>query len=73
MRKSNDILYSVRKYESLDKSFTKISNTVLKIVKDPYQYTIYSYLCSLFNREYGYAFPSIRKISKDTHISTKKV
>lgn len=73
MRKINDIKYSLRRYETLQGNFTQISNSVLKIIDNCYQFTIYFYLCNMFNREYGYAFPSIRTIAAETHISVKKV
>ena len=73
MRKINDIKYSLRRYETLQGNFTQISNSVLKIIDNCYQFTIYFYLCNMFNRDYGYAFPSIRTIATETHISVKKV
>lgn len=71
--KYNNIQYRVKSYATLERGFTQISNNVLRIVDNPYQFTVYYYLCKNWNRTYNYAFPSIRKISKDCKISTPTV
>ena len=71
--KYNNIQYRVKNYAFLEGGFTQISNSVLKIVDNAYQFTVYFYLCKNWNRRYGYAFPSIRKIAKDCKMSTPTV
>ena len=72
MRKNN-IQYRVKSYATLDGGFTQISNNVLKIVDNAYQFTVYFYLCKNWIRTYNYAFPSIRTIAKDCKMSTPTV
>lgn len=71
--KYNDIEYRVKSYATLDGGFTQISNNVLKIVDNAYQFTVYFYLCKNWNRTYNYAFPSIRTIAKDCKMSSPTV
>ena len=71
--KYNNIEYCVKKYSELSGGFTQISNNVLKIVDNAYQFTVYFYLCKNWNRTYNYAFPSIRTISKDCKMATSTV
>lgn len=71
--KYNNIQYRVKNYATLDGGFTQISNNVLKIVDNAYQFTVYFYLCKNWNRTYNYAFPSIRTIAKDCKMSTPTV
>lgn len=71
--KYNNIQYRVKSYATLERGFTQISNNVLRIVDNAYQFTVYYYLCKNWNRTYNYAFPSIRKIAKDCKMSTPTV
>ena len=71
--RQNNIQYRVKSYATLDGGFTQISNNVLKIVDNAYQFTVYFYLCKNWNRTYNYAFPSIRTIAKDCKMSTPTV
>ena len=71
--RQNNIQYRVKSYATLDGGFTQISNNVLKIVDNAYQFTVYFYLCKNWNRTYNYAIPSIRTIAKDCKMSTPTV
>ena len=71
--RQNNIQYRVKSYATLDGGFTQISNNVLKIVDNAYQFTVYFYLSKNWNRTYNYAFPSIRTIAKDCKMSTPTV
>lgn len=71
--KYNNIQYRVKSYATLERGFTQISNNVLRIVDNAYQFTVYYYLCKNWNRTYNYAFPSIRKIAKYCKMSTPTV
>ena len=73
MIKRHGIKYSVRRYSNLEKSFTQIPNDIFRVVESSYQLTIYSYLCYRYNREYQYAFPSLKTIADDTHVSLSTV
>lgn len=72
MFKSNDIVYSLRRYENLEGNYTQISNDVYKLTNGN-EFKIYSYLCMRYNGRYQYAFPSIRIIALDCNMSTKTV
>lgn len=72
MFKSNDIVYSLRRYENLEGNYTQISNDAYKLTNGN-EFKIYSYLCMRYNKEYEYAFPSIRTIALDCNMSTKTV
>ena len=73
MVKRHGIKYSVRRYKNLEKGFTQIPNDIFKVVETSYQLTIYAYLCYRYNRDYQYAFPSLRTIANDTHVSLSTV
>ena len=72
MKKSGDILYSLRRYENMDGNFTQISNDVFKLT-NAYEFKVYCYLCFNYNRELGYSFPSLGTIAKNTNMSVKTV
>ena len=72
MKKSGDILYSLRRYENMDGNFTQISNDVFKLTNG-YEFKVYCYLCLNYNRELGYSFPSLSTIAKNTNMSVKTV
>ena len=71
--KRHGIKYSVRRYANLEKGFTQIPNDIFKVVESSYQLTIYTYLCYRYNRKYQYAFPSLKTIADDTHVSISTV
>ena len=71
MKKKN-IKYDTKRYSTLKNSFTQIANDVFKVVDNPYQFTIYCYLCKNYNGDYQYAFPSLKTIANDCNISVKK-
>lgn len=73
MIKKHGVKYSVRRYNNLESSFTRIPNDIFKIVTSAYQLTIYSYLCFRHNRDYQYAFPSLKTIANDTNIGLTTV
>lgn len=72
MYKFNNITYSLKRYDNLEGNFTKISNDVYKMTNGN-EFKIYSYLCSNYNRELGYAFPSLNVIADNTNMSLKTV
>ena len=72
MKKSGDILYSLRRYDYLEGNFTQISNDVFKLTNGN-EFKIYCYLCSNYNKELGYSFPSLNTISKNTNMSVPTV
>lgn len=72
MRRTGCIKYSLRRYDRLDGNFTQISNDVFKLTNGN-EFKIYCYLCSNYNKELGYAFPSLNVIAKNTNISVPTV
>ena len=72
MRRCGEIKYSLRRYEYLEGNFTQISNDVFKLTNGN-EFKIYCYLCSNYNRELGYSFPSLNTISKNTNMSVPTV
>ena len=67
------IKYSVRRYQNLEKNYTRLPNDIFKIVTSSYQLTVYTYLCFRYNRDYQYAFPSLKTIANDTNIGITTV
>lgn len=65
----------IKKNKELSASggWSMILNDMIRIIKDPYAFKIYVYLCSLWNKDSYKAFPSINQISIDCSISEKKV
>lgn len=72
MRRCGEIKYSLRRYDYLEGNFTQISNDVFKLTNGN-EFKIYCYLCSNYNRELGYSFPSLNTISKNTNMSVPTV
>lgn len=62
-----------RNYRGLDKEFTQVANTMIKYIKNGNEFKVYVYLCSLYNKDYDYAFPSLSTIAKDCSMSLKTV
>lgn len=73
MIKRHGIKYSVKRYATLEKGFTRILNDLFKVITSGNQYLVYSYLCFRYNQDYGYAFPSLKTIAKDCNISVSTV
>jgi predicted transcriptional regulator len=44
--------------------YTQIVNTMITRITNGNQFRVYCYLCSLWNKEYNYAWPSITEIAK---------
>ena len=72
MKRCGEIKYSLRRYDYLEGNFTQISNDVFKLTNGN-EFKIYCYLCSNYNRELGYSFPSLNTISKNTNMSVPTV
>ena len=72
MFKSNDIIYSLKRYEYLEGNYTQISNDAYKLTNGN-EFKVYSYLCMRYNKQFEYAFPSVRTIALDCNMSTKTV
>ena len=68
-----DYKYSIRKYEGIDNNYTIIPNDAFKIIQNGNCFIIYCYLCRNYNKEYGYAFPTIKQISADTGVSNRTI
>lgn len=62
-----------RGYKGLDKEFTQVANSMIKYIKNGNHFKVYVYLCSLYNRNYDYAFPSLTTIAEDCGMSLKTV
>ena len=65
--------YKLKPLYMLNDNCTKICDTMISYIPDAYTFKIYVYLCYRYNNEFQYAFPSLNTISKDTHISKRKV
>ncbi len=72
MKRVGCIKYSLRRYDRLDGNFTQISNDIFKLTNGN-EFKVYCYLCSNYNRELGYAFPSLNTISKNINMSVPTV
>lgn len=67
------IKVALKPYKELNSKFTQVSNFMRQYITDPYTFKVYFYLCERWNSITNYAFPSIRNISKECSIGTKKV
>ena len=63
----------LKNYRGLDKEFTQVANSMIKYIKNGNQFKIYVYLCSLYNKDYDYAFPSLTTIAEDCSMSLNTV
>lgn len=63
----------LKSYRGLDKEFTRVANSMIKHIKNGNQFKVYVYLCSLYNRDFDYAFPSMSKIAEDCSMSLNTV
>lgn len=66
-------LIKTNKQLSSEGGWTMILNDMIRIIKDTYDFKIYVYLCSLWNRDSYKAFPSIEQIANECSISDKRV
>lgn len=72
MKKHKDILYSLRRYDNLESNFTQFSNDIFKMTTGN-EFKVYCYLCSLYNRNKGYSYPSLNTIANNTNMSKSTV
>lgn len=72
MKKHKDIFYSLRKYDNLESNFTQFSNDIFKLTTGN-EFKVYCYLCSIYNRNKGYSYPSLSTIANNTNMSIKTV
>lgn len=63
----------LRSYKGLDKEFTQVANSMIKYIKNGNHFKVYVYLCSLYNKNFDYAFPSLTKIAEDCSMSLNTV
>lgn len=66
------ICVRLRNYEGLKDQFTQVANSMHDYIEDPYIFSVYFYLCRVYNRNYHYSFPSIKNIAKKCHMSETK-
>ena len=71
--KKTEVTYETRRYCKLDSNFTQISNDIFLVTDNSYQITVYVFLCRNFNGHYQYAFPTIKDIATNTHMSESTV
>lgn len=57
----------------MDKNFTQIPNDAFRIISNGNCFIVYCFLCKNWNKDYDYAFPSIKGISKNTGLSVPTV
>ena len=62
-----------RGYKGLDREFTQVANSMIKYIKNGNHFKVYVYLCSLYNKNYDYAFPSLTTIAEDCGMSLNTV
>ena len=72
-KETKKIKVALKPYKELNSKFTQVSNFMRQYIADPYTFKVYFYLCERWNSATNYAFPSIRNISKECSIGTRKV
>ena len=72
-KETKKIKVALKPYKELNSKFTQVSNFMRQYITDPYTFKVYFYLCERWNSSTNYAFPSIRNISKECSIGTRKV
>lgn len=72
-KKQIEITIKRRGYRGLDKEFTQVANSMIKYIKNGSHFKVYVYLCSLYNKKYDYAFPSLTTIAEDCGMSLNTV
>ena len=70
---TRQIKVKLRNYEGLKDQFTQVANSMHDYIEDPYIFSVYFYLCRVYNKNYHYSFPSIRSIAYRCHMSETKV
>ena len=73
VKETKKIKVALKPYKELNSKFTQVSNFMRQYITDPYTFKVYFYLCERWNSSTNYAFPSIRNISKECSIGTRKV
>ncbi len=59
--------------DSNHNGYTQVINTMMKYIKNNSQFKVYCYLCSLWNEEYNYSFPSISHMASELSMSRKTI
>lgn len=72
-KETKKIKVALKPYKELNTKFTQVSNFMRQYITDAYTFKVYFYLCERWNSVNNYAFPSIRNISNECSIGTKKV
>ena len=72
-KETKKIKVALKPYKELNSKSTQVSNFMRQYITDVYTFKVYFYLCERWNNSTNYAFLSIRNISKECSISTKKV
>ena len=72
-KEKKKIKVALKPYKELNTKFTQVSNFMRQYITDAYTFKVYFYLCERWNSVNNYAFPSIRNISNECSIGTKKV
>ena len=72
-KEKKKIKVALKPYKELNTKFTQVSNFMRQYITDAYTFKVYFYLCERWNSVNNYAFPSIRNISKECSIGTRKV
>ena len=66
-------LIKTNKQLSSEGGWTMVLNDMIRIIKNPYDFKVYVYLCSLWNKDSYKAFPSISQIVTECSISESAV
>ncbi|SIT90606.1 helix-turn-helix domain-containing protein [Edaphobacillus lindanitolerans] len=63
IEKEKEITYIVRRIDKMNEKFHQMPDLALTVLAGkPAAYMIYSYLVKNFNKEYNYAFPTVKQI-----------
>lgn len=63
----------LRPYWSIEKDWTRISNSMFRYIGNASAFKVYCYLCYRYNKDCTYAFPSLSTIAQDCCMSIKTV
>ena len=72
-KEKKTIKVALKPYKELNAKFTQVPNFMRQYITDAYTFKVYFYLCERWNSVNNYAFPSIRNISNECSMGTKKV
>lgn len=72
-KETKKIKVTLKPYKELSSKSTQVSNFMRQYITDPYTFKVYFYLCERWNSSTNYTLLSIRNISKECSISSKKV